>query len=79
MQEFSRAHIFQVEFYDLRQESTFLALLMVGKGQGLFFISEKGQVAFLNSKKGQGAILIFKKRAGRGTLRKMQNMNTSYA
>ena len=80
MQEFSRAHTFQVKFYDFRQEFSFLALLMVGKEQGLIFISEKGQVAFLTSKKGQGAILIFKKRqrtfltfkkrAGRGALRK---------
>ena len=31
---------------------------------------------FLTSKKGQGAFLTFKKRAGRGALRKTQNMNT---
>ena len=53
-QEFSQAHTLQIEFYDFRQESSFLALLMMGKGQGLFFISEIGQGAFLTSKKGQG-------------------------
>ena len=63
-QEFFWAHTFQVEFYDFRQESSFLILLMVRKGQGFFFISEKGQGAFLISKKQQGAILIFEKRQG---------------
>ena len=47
-------HTFQIEFYDFRQESSFLTLLMVGKGQGLFLISEKGQGAFLTNKKWQG-------------------------
>ena len=60
MQEFSRVHSFQVTFYDLRQESSFLGLLMMEKGQGLFFISEKGQGAFLTSTKVQGVILTFK-------------------
>ena len=64
MLEFSRTHTFQVAFYDFRQESSFLTLLMVGKGQGLFFISEKGQGAFLTTKKGQDAILTFIKRQG---------------
>ena len=64
VQEFYRTHTFQAEFYDFRQESSFLALLKVGKGQGLFFIFEKGQGAFLTSKKGQGAILIFNRRQG---------------
>ena len=75
-------HTFQVAFSDFRQESSFLALalLMVKKGKGLFFISEKRQDAFLTSKKGQGTILTFKRRqgtfltfkkwAGRGALRK---------
>ena len=77
---------FQVAFYNFWQESSFLTLLMLGKGQGLFFISEKGQSAFLTSKKGKGAILTFKKRqgifftfkkkAGCGALRKMYNGNT---
>ena len=35
---------------------------MVGKRQGLFFISKIEQDAFLTSKKGQGIILAFKKR-----------------
>ena len=64
VQEFSRTHTFQVAFYDFWQESNFLTSLMVGKGQGLFFIFEKGQVTFLTSKKGQGAILTSKKRQG---------------
>ena len=55
-------HTFQVAFSDFRQESSFLALLMMEKGQGLFFISEKRQGAFLISKTGQGAILTFKRR-----------------
>ena len=55
VQEFSRMHAFQVAFYDFRQESSFLTLLMVGKGLGIFFSSEKGQ----------GVFLTFKKRAGR--------------
>ena len=39
-------------------ESSFLTLLIVGKGQGLFFISEKVQSAFLTFEKsaGQGAL-----------------------
>ena len=57
-------HIFQVEFYNFQQESSFLAPLMVVEGQGLFFISEKGQGAFLTPKKEQGAIFTFKKRQG---------------
>ena len=61
MQEFSQMHTFQVAFCDFWQECSFLTLLMVGKRQGLFFISEKGQSAFLTSKKGQGAMLTFKK------------------
>ena len=79
--------LFKVGFSDFWKESNFLALLMVEKVQGLFFISEKGQGAFLTSKKGQGAILTFKKRQGafltfkkrarRGALRKTQNMNTN--
>ena len=79
VQEISWTHTLQVAFYDFQQESSCLALLMMGKGQGLFFISEKRQGAFLTSKKGQGAILTFKKgqdafltfkkRAGRGALR----------
>ena len=64
VQEFSQTHIFQEPFHDFRQESGFLALLMAGKGQGLFFTSEKGQGAFLTSKKGQGAILSLKKKVG---------------
>ena len=82
-------HTFQVAFSDFRQESSFLTLLMVEKGQGFFFISEKRQGAFLTSKKGQGAILTFKrrqgafltfkKRAGCGALRKTQNMNTTHS
>ena len=59
MYEFFRMFTFQVAFSDFRQESSFLALLMVEKGQGLFFISEKSQCAFLTSKKGQGTILTF--------------------
>ena len=68
MQEFSLKHSFQVEFYDFRQESSFLTLLMVVKRQG----------AFLTSEKGQGVILTFKKGAGHGALCKMQNMNSSF-
>ena len=64
MQESSQMQTFQVASYDFRQESGFLALLMVGKGQGSFFISEIGHSAFLTTKKGQGAILAFKKRQG---------------
>ena len=80
MQEFFQTHTFQVAFSDFRQKSSFLALLIVEKGQRLFFISEKRQGAFLTSTKGhggiltfkrrQGAFLTFKKRAGRGALRK---------
>ena len=87
VQEFSRMHIFRVQFYDLWQESSFLALLIVGKGQGLFFIAKKGQSSFLTLKKGQGsfltpkkrqgAFLTLKKRAGHRALRKTQNMNTN--
>ena len=64
VQEFFRTHTFQVAFYDFRLESEFLALLMVGKGQDLFFTSEKGHYAFLTSKKGQGTNLALKKKAG---------------
>ena len=63
-------NLVKVAFPDFRQESSFLALLMVKKGQGLFFIFEKGQGKISTSKKGQGAILTFKKGAGRGALRK---------
>ena len=64
VQEFFWTHTFQVAFSDFQQESSFLTLLMVKKGQGLFFISEKRQSAFITSKKGQGAILTFKRRQG---------------
>ena len=65
-------HTSQVAFSNFQQESSFLALalLMVEKGQGLFFISERRQGAFLTSKTGQGAILTFKRWAGSGNLRK---------
>ena len=61
---FLRAGIFSGAYFSskilhFRQESSFLALLMVRKGQGLFFISEKVQGAFLSSKNEQGALLIF--------------------
>ena len=64
MQELFRTHTFQVAFSNFRQESSLLALLMVEKGQGLFFIFEKKQGAFLTSKKGQGLFFIFEKRQG---------------
>ena len=80
MQEFFQTQTFHLAFSDFRQESSFLTLLMVEKGQSLFFISEERQGAFLTSKKRQGAILTFKrrqaafltfkKRAGRSALRK---------
>ena len=71
-------YTFQVAFNDFRLESNFLALLMVGKEQGLFFISEKGQGAFLTSKKKQGAILTFKKGQGSFlTLKKRQGVAPS--
>ena len=50
-------HIFQIAFCDFRQESGFLALLIVEKGQGLLFTSKKGKGLFLISKKGQAALL----------------------
>ena len=64
MQEFFQTQTFHVAFSDFRQESSFLTLLMVEKGQGLFLISEKSQGAFLTSKKGQGAFLTSKKGQG---------------
>ena len=80
-------HTFQIAFYDFWQESSYLALLMVRKGQSLFFMSEKGQGAFFTPKKGQSAILTFKKKQGAfltskkrtecGALRKTLNMNTN--
>ena len=60
-QEFSRTHTFQIAFYGFWQESSFLALLIVEKKQGLFFNPEKGLGAFLTSKKEQDAILTLKK------------------
>ena len=65
VQEFSQMHTFQVASYDFQQESSFLVLLVVGKGQGLFFISVKGQGAFSTSKKRQGAFLTSKKGQGK--------------
>ena len=75
-----RTHTFQVAFSNFRQESSFLALLIVKKGQGAILtfkrrqgailIFKKRQGAFLTFKKRQGVFLTFKKRAGRGTLRK---------
>ena len=47
VQEFFRVHTFQVAFSDFQQESSFLALLMVVKGQRLFFIFDKRQGSFL--------------------------------
>ena len=61
VQKFSRMHTFQVEFYDFQQESSFFVLLIVGKEQGLFFISKTGQDAFLTPKKGRIHFLLFKK------------------
>ena len=46
-----RTDIFQIAFRNFRQESGFLALLMVEKGQGLLFASKKGKGLFLTSKK----------------------------
>ena len=62
MQEISWTHTFQQAFNDFWQKSNFLALLILRKGQGLFFNPENGLDAFLTSKKGQGAFLAFKKR-----------------
>ena len=68
-----RTHIFLIAFRDFWQESGFLALLMVEKGKGLFFISgqgllfisKKGKGLFLTSKKEQGEFLTSKKMGGR--------------
>ena len=44
-------NIFLVAFHDFRQETGFLPLLIVVKGQGLFFTSKNGRGAFEISKK----------------------------
>ena len=52
-------HIFQVPFHDFRQESDFLALLMVKKAQGLLFTFKKGKVFFFSLlKKGRVHFLL---------------------
>ena len=61
-----RMHIFQLAFRDFWQESGFLALLMMKKGQGLLFISIKGKGLFLTSKIGQSTFLTSKKMGGVG-------------
>ena len=54
-------HNFQIAFLDFWQESGFLALLMVEKGQGLLFTSKKRKSLFMTSKKGRAHFWILKK------------------
>ena len=63
--EIFRMHIFQVPVHILRQESSFLALLMVKKGQGLLYISKKSKGLFFTFKNGWGTFITSKK--GQGT------------
>ena len=66
-------HIFQTTFRDFRQESGFLTLLLVEKGQSLLFTSKKGKGLFLTSKTEQGAFSTSKKMGSRcGALRKTE-------
>ena len=59
-----QTHIFRIAFCDFRQESDFLALLMVEKGQGLLLTSKKGQGAFLTSEKRGGVGMAPSKKRG---------------
>ena len=54
------------------------AFLTSKKGQGAISTFKRRQGAFLTFKRRQGSFLTFQKRAGRGALRKTQNMNTSF-
>ena len=65
---FSDAH-FSSRILRFLTESSFLALVMVGKGKGAFLTPKKGQGEILIFQKRQRAFLTFKKRAGRRALR----------
>ena len=54
-----QTHIFQIALCDFRQESGFLAVLTVEKGQGLFFTSKKRERLIFDFLKRAGHIFDF--------------------